>query len=108
VLITFQTEAYASITMFGDVAVALIKLMGHSGTVPGAVLAEDVPAALERLRAAVAANPDRPLDPERPKPKGGDADEEPHVSLGHRALPLIELLDAAAKQRKNVMWDKYG
>ena len=44
-LVTFKTEAYASITMFGDVAVALIKLMGHSGTVPGAVLAEDVPAA---------------------------------------------------------------
>jgi hypothetical protein len=30
------------------------------------------------------------------------------VSLAHRALPLIELLQAAATQGKNVMWDKYG
>jgi hypothetical protein len=108
VLITFQTEAYASITMFGDVAVALIKLMGHSGTVPGALLAEHVPAALARLRKAVAANPDTPLDPAGPKPNASDADEEPHVSLAHRALPLIELLQAAATQGKNVMWDKNG
>jgi hypothetical protein len=103
-LITFETEAYASITMFGDVAVALIKLMGHSGTVPGALLAEDVPKALERLKAAVSANPDATLDPD----SGGSAEDEedrPHVSLAHRALPLIELLSAAAADGKNVMWD---
>jgi hypothetical protein len=40
-LVTFTTEAYADITMFGDVAVALLKMMGHSGTVPSAIRAED-------------------------------------------------------------------
>lgn len=104
-LVTFQTEAYANITMFGDVAVALLKLMGHSGTVPGALLAEDVPAALARLEAAVSAHPDIPLDPASPSPRGEEAEEQPHVSLAHRALPLIELLKAAAAQRKHVMWD---
>jgi hypothetical protein len=61
-LITFQTKAYANITMFGDVAIALLKLMGHSGTVPGALMADDVPAALAHLP-AVQARPDEPLDP---------------------------------------------
>jgi len=28
-------------------------MMGHSGTVPGAILAEDVPAALDRLKRAI-------------------------------------------------------
>ena len=51
-LVTFSCSAYADITMFGDVAVRLLKLMGHSGTVPGAILAEDVQAALECLVAA--------------------------------------------------------
>jgi hypothetical protein len=105
-LITFKTDAYANITMFGDVARTLIKLMGHSGAVPGALLAEDVPAALERLKSAVSANPDSPLDP-APAP-GVDPDEEgdrPHVSLAHRALPLIELLEAAAAQGENVLWE---
>jgi hypothetical protein len=54
-LVTFSCPAYADITMFGDVAVRMLKLMGHSGTVPGALLAEDVPAALERLRSAIEA-----------------------------------------------------
>jgi hypothetical protein len=102
-LVTFTTKAYASITMFGDVAVTLLKLMGHSGTVPGALLADDIPPALERLKAAVSADPNRPLDPG----STGHADDEEnrHVSLAHRALPLIELLGAAARERETVMWD---
>jgi len=103
-LITFRTDAYANITMFGDIAVTLLKLMGHSGTVPGALLAEDVPAALERLKRRVAASPDTPLDP-KPQGSSEEDEEEVHVSLAHRALPLIELLSAAAAQKKNVMWD---
>lgn len=102
-LIHFETKAYATITMFGDVGVALIKLMGHSGTVPGAILADDVPTALERLKAAVAEHPNDPLDP--PEPAGSRKDEGQHVSLAHRALPLIELLTAAARDGENVMWD---
>jgi hypothetical protein len=100
-LVTFSCPAYADITMFGDVAVRLLKLMGHSGTVPGALLAEDVAAALARLEAAVAA--DEQL-PQHDKSVEGD-DDEPAVSLPHRALPLIELLQAAAKAKCNLMWD---
>ncbi len=102
-LVTFTTKAYASITMFGDVAVTLLKLMGHSGTVPGALLADDIPPALERLKAAVSADPNRPLDPG--SAEHADDDENRHVSLAHRALPLIELLEAAAREREAVMWD---
>ncbi len=102
-LVTFKTPVYADITMFGNVAVTLLKLMGHSGTVPGALLAEDIPPALERLKAAVGANPSVPLDPENARED--DDDEVRHVSLAHRALPLIELLTAAATANKNVMWE---
>ena len=100
-LVTFSCPVYADITMFGDVAVHLLRMMGHSGTVPSALLAADVPAALERLEAAVAAEGQLPAPGE---PAQTD-DEEPPVSLGHRALPLIELLKAAAKAESNVMWD---
>jgi hypothetical protein len=103
-LVTFKTEAYASITMFGDVAVALIKLMDHSGTVPGALMPEDIPNALERLEAAVAANPDATLDPESDQGDDNDSDG-PHVSLSSRALPLIELLKAAKSDNKHLMWE---
>ena len=100
-LVTFSCPAYANITMFGDVAVRLLNLMGHSGTVPSALLAEDVQAALERLEAAVEA--DKQLS--QPQESAEGEDDEPAVTLSHRALPLIELLKAAAKAKCNVMWD---
>ena len=96
-LVTFTTDAYANITMFGDVALSMLKMMGHSATVPGAILAADVPAALSRLTAAI--------DAEKASPPVADKDaDEPMVSMAHRALPLINLLAAAAKAEHNVMW----
>lgn len=98
-LITFSTPAYADITLFGDVAVALLKMMGHSGTVPSALLAEDVPAALERLK--------RAIEKEGQLVSTQADDDEPAITFSQRALPVIELLKAAAKEKTNVMWDRY-
>ncbi len=91
--------------MFGDVALRLLKLMGHSGTVPSAILADDVPQALARLKAAIAADKAASGD-STPKDAESDDSEAPAVSLAHRALPLIELLEAAAKRKCDVMWDR--
>ena len=96
-LVTFTTDAYADITMFGDIALALLKMMGHSASIPGAILAADVPAALNRLTSAINAN--------KEPPHAADNDtDEPVVSMANRALPLISLLTAAAKEKSNVMW----
>jgi hypothetical protein len=103
-LVTFRTDAYANITMFGDVAVSLLRMMGHSGTVPSAILAKDVPLALERLKAAVAKDKAAGAQPSRGVQD--DDSEEPRVSLANRAFPLIELLEAAAKRKSDVMWDR--
>lgn len=100
-LVTFKTKAYANITMFGDVAVKLLRMMGHSGTVPSAILADDIPAALERLKAAVAEEKSSGV----PEDARGDDDGEPRISLAKRALPLIELLEAAARKHCDVMWE---
>ncbi|MEO6824430.1 MAG: DUF1840 domain-containing protein [Nitrosospira sp.] len=102
-LITFKSNAYADITLFGDVALRLLKMMGHSGTVPGAILAEDVPAALDRLKQGIDA--ETPMA--SPPPENIQQDKEPDdqaVSLKYRALPLIELFTAAAKKNCDVMW----
>ena len=96
-LVTFTTDAYADITMFGDVALAMLKMMGHSATVPGAILAADVPASLSKLTAAI--------DAEKVSAPVEDQDtDEPVVSMANRALPLIDLLTAAVKADKDVMW----
>ncbi len=85
--------------MFGDVAIHLLKLMGHSGTVPSAILPEDIPAALERLRAGLAAEPAGADD------TPGNEQGEPPVSLKNRAFPLIELLEAAVREDVPVRWE---
>ena len=99
-LVTFRTNAWANITMFGDVAVTLLKMMGHSGTVPSALLARDVPAALARLKQQLAS---RATEDDAGTPSGDDDAEEP-VGLALRAHPLIEMLSAAAEQEADVMW----
>lgn len=101
-LVTFKTSAHADIIMFGDIAKQLLKMMGHSGTVPSAMIADEVPAALERLRHAVDGGRD---EAQKPQDNAEQADDQ-SVSLRYRALPLIELLSAAARKHCDVMWDK--
>jgi hypothetical protein len=99
-LIKFDSEV-GSFTMAGDVAVQLLKAMGHSGTVPSAILPGDIPNALARLRAAVDASPATAAESSAADEK--DPKEIP-VSLRQRAFPLIDLLTRAAKQGTEVMW----
>lgn len=103
-LITFSCPAYADITMFGDVAINLLKLMGHSGQVPSALLAKDVSDALEKLEAAIEAENQQQSINDIARTN----DDEPVITLSKRALPLIELLRAAAKSKSNVMWTGIG
>jgi hypothetical protein len=96
-LVTFSTDGYSSITMFGDVGLSMLEMMGHSATVPGAILAENVPEALSKLSAAIDADKNQ-------SPVMDEDTEEAEVSITNRALPLIELLTAAAKEKSDVMW----
>ncbi len=98
-LVTFSCDAYENITLFGDVAKHLLTLMGHSGAVPGALLAQDVPEALAGLKKAIASQKSQPSS------QALDKHDEPEVSLVHRALPLIALLESAVSAKCNVMWD---
>ena len=98
-LVTFKTKGHGDITMFGDVAVELLKLAGLSGTVPTAILAADTAATLARLESALA--PIKTADAGSTADTGPD--EELAVPLNRRALPLIALLRSAAKAGTDVM-----
>jgi hypothetical protein len=98
-LVTFSTDNYPNITLFGDDALAMLKMMGHSATVPGSIRAEDVSHALNLLTSALAA------DKALPKVAAKN-DEEPVVSAAHRGMPLVELLTAAVKANDYVMWNE--
>jgi hypothetical protein len=104
-LVAFKSDAYADIIMFSDVAQQLLKMMGHSGTVPSAIKAEDVPAALDRLKRSLEGG--KPShDAQAGAEAAGRRENDHNVSLRDRALPVIELLTAAARKHRDVMWDK--
>lgn len=103
-LVTFRTEAHENITMFGDVAQRLLQLMGHSGHVPSALTAEEVPRALQRLELGIAHVKNQTPPPTKATPAYAEEDDDT-VSLAHRAVPLLELLRAAAKQQATVLWE---
>ena len=104
-LITFKTPAHGDLTFFGGVAMELIRLMGHSGSVPGALAQEDVPVALTRLREAMASAQGEARPPLEDEDGEEDPDETP-VPLRNRAQPLIALLQAAADADTHVIWEQ--
>jgi len=91
-LVTFKTKAHADITMFGNIAVELLKLAGMTGSVPTAILADraafgdSAPAASEAKQVS---------DPH-------DEAAGP-VSLRNRAKPVLELLRAAVADHTDVL-----
>jgi hypothetical protein len=99
------------LVMHGEPAVALLRLGGHTGTVPGAVLAAEVPAFRDRIRQGLDVHGDEVLPP-APAPEPvtrGREDEvrrEPVVNLRLRAVPLLDMLDRAVAHPSDVMWDK--
>jgi hypothetical protein len=110
VLVTFRTKAHADITMFGSVAVDLLRLAGMTGTVPTAILADDIPSVIARLEEGLVHRNAAVPEDASVKVAGGsrdpskyDPDAEPAVPLGHRALPLLALLRDAAAAGADVM-----
>lgn len=98
-LITFKTKSYANITMFGEVGLKMLELMDYGTSVPGAIIAEDVPQALSNLQNRLESLV------EVVEPAGEADEEQPAVSLHTRAVPLIELLQSAVEDQNIIRWE---
>jgi hypothetical protein len=108
-LIRFSTR-HGQVTMFGDAATRLLKLLGHSGTVPSAIVSADLPAALARLQAGLAREGDDPApEPGAIPATAQEIDADPRrapITLRTRAVPLIELIQTAIDRGADLMWDR--
>lgn len=103
--ITFKSKYSPDVLMLETVARELIRLMGHSGALPGSLAAEDIGAALARLAAAVEGGPARALQADHATAQDDDH-REPAISATHRAGPLIKMLQTAARKNEHVIWDR--
>jgi hypothetical protein len=106
-IVKFSTQAGA-LTMHGDAAVALLRAMGHSGTVPGAILAPDLPEALANLRRSLETQADLPSPPRAAAEDEAEEREDapPPVTLRMRAVPLIEMIETAIARGSDLMWER--
>jgi hypothetical protein len=108
-LVKFSTR-HGHLVMQGEPAVALLRLGGHSGTVPSAVLAADLPAFATRLRSGLETHGEEPCPAPEPEPEDRNGqDDEPRerpVKLRLRAVPLLDMIQTAIARGDDLMWDK--
>lgn len=97
-LVRFKSTQTESITMFGDVAVELIRMLGASGAIPSAIAAKDLPAAAARLR--------QQLDLLHEPVETASDDREAPVALAVRANPLLDIMKRAGDANAALMWEQ--
>jgi len=100
-MLRFSTESFRDVTYFDSDGERMLEGMGCSGRVPGALKPEDLPQALERLRAAVSA-----AEKAESTDDGEDEESEdpPQIGFRQRVNPLLELLAAAIAAEDHVTW----
>jgi Domain of unknown function (DUF1840) len=106
-IVKFSTSI-GQLTMHGDAAVALLKGMGHSGTVPGAILAADLPGALAQLQRMLETSGHTtgapPLPPAQSEEE--EREREPVITLKTRAVPLLDMIRTALARKSDLMWER--
>jgi Domain of unknown function (DUF1840) len=104
-IITFQSRAAGDIVMFGEIAQQMMRFMGKDVANKGIITLEQLPEAIARLRAAVAADKAQRGGAARPAAEQtGDGMELEPISLAQRAVPLIEMLELSLKKNQPVVW----
>jgi hypothetical protein len=104
-LVTFKSKAAADVPMYAEHAQMLLSLVGKTlepeAAPKGIITSAEVPSALATLKSAADAargndrrRDDRDDDDDRPLP----------VGFAQRAFPLIDMLERAAKDGRDVVW----
>jgi hypothetical protein len=108
-IVNFSTR-FDRLTMFAEPARALLRMLGHSGVIPGAILATDLAPALASLRAGLERCGQEPSPaPSADEPVAAaerDRAREPVIDLSTRAVPLIGMIERAMAGGSDLMWDR--
>jgi Domain of unknown function (DUF1840) len=107
-LVVFRSRAAGEIFMFAETARRIFQIIGKDHGARGVITADQVPAALASLSAAVEEERAQLKAAEAEARAGDRAEAETAgaraVTLGQRAFPLIEMLRAAHKKQVEVTW----
>ena len=105
-MIRFSSKAGADVWMLAEHGRKLLDILGKDSEASrGVIPADDAARAIDRIKVAIAAEPPPPRLPPDPDDPGAPPQPDPEfVALHQRAFPLLELLEAAARKKKDVIW----
>ena len=96
-LVKFESRV-GNLIIIENYAHQILKMIGHSGKIPSALLAEDISLAIEKLDLAL-----KLQGPESKDIKNGYKDDK-EPSLSVRCHPFKQLLKRAKKARCEISW----
>jgi ElaB/YqjD/DUF883 family membrane-anchored ribosome-binding protein len=106
-LYKFKSQAAAEVIMLQPDAETLLKIIGKAPGAQGIVTVAQIPAALNALRQAIAAQKQKLAEKQAGKAPQGDAEDDSDdsgIPLDRRAAPFMHLLERSAAEGKDVVW----
>ncbi|WP_175732689.1 DUF1840 domain-containing protein [Burkholderia ambifaria] len=103
-MVTFRSSAAPDIVMLRDLAEYLLGLVGKALDGRGVISPDELPDAIARLEQAIKDDVARESAHER-STQALRTELSPHArGLAQRAWPLLDMMRAAHKQGRHVMW----
>lgn len=111
-LITFKSKAAAEVIMYKEHARPILEML-NKDVDRGVITSEETAGAIRVIEAAVAASRAHPVKQGMARNSGADQSEDDDdnrhgrpepVSFSARVYPLLEMLHAAHKMQREVMW----
>jgi hypothetical protein len=106
--ITLRSQATDDLLLLNDLAKELLGRLGKDATQPGILTPEDMPAAMQTLKALPDGLPQEEGDAEADE-KGHGSNAQPAfadeiVPLRRRAVPLVRMIEFALAENKPIVW----
>ena len=108
--ITFKSRATGKLIMLDAVARRVLEILGKDPEArTGILTAEQIPAAIAALQAAIRTDEERRAQSTREAGAAGDADPDAtlraeDVTLRQRTRPFIDMLERSLAERHEVVW----
>lgn len=103
-LYKFKSQATADVIMLEVNGRQVLEIIGKQPAPKGVITADQIPAAVAALKAAVAAEESVPKQRVDSDEKDENGAKGVGVSLRQRAAPFIDILQRSAAEHRDVVW----
>ncbi|KMZ12742.1 hypothetical protein BHUM_03293 [Candidatus Burkholderia humilis] len=105
-LITFKTSAAPDVMMLENLAEYLLGIIGKLLGERGVITHDELPAAIEKLEAAVVVDKQQRTEYDGHFHEGeeGHKHHEIPIGLAQRAYPFLDMLRLAHKENTDILW----